>query len=204
MTSRVFTRDDAWSGGSYDLAIELGPRDDARLTRALEALWSCTDLDGCYEFADREPHEQLRVNVGAFSLETPLHGIARIGSRAQIACRTVVVRFDDGADWIYVSLPLGSLGHIFEVGAFPFEDGGDLSWRPALDEWLCGLGRRAFNAVPFRLALVGWDGGELDDAETFHTSGVPAERWVGYLVAEAESLRWFPPNRDAPLTINRT
>lgn len=204
MTTPIFTRDDAWSGGSYDLAIELGPRDDARLRRALQALWSGPDLDGCYESADREPQEQPRLGVGTLPLETPLHGIARIGDRAPVACRTVIVRFDDGSDWIHVCLPLGSLGHILEVGAFPFDDGGDLSWRHPLDEWLCGLGRRVFDAVPFRLALIGWDGGELEDVDSFHASGVPAERSIGYLVPGADGLRWFPPNLGAPLTMDRS
>jgi hypothetical protein len=65
MTERIFTRQDSWTGGSYDLAIELGARDDERLSLTLDALWSFPGLDGCYEFFDREPHQQARVEVGA-------------------------------------------------------------------------------------------------------------------------------------------
>jgi len=86
MTERIFTLQDAWTGGSYDLAIEPGPRDDARLSRAVNALWTHPDLVGCYQHMEREPNDQLRVD--ASSAETRLHGVARIGTRAAIASYT--------------------------------------------------------------------------------------------------------------------
>jgi hypothetical protein len=201
----LFTRDDAWAGGSYDLAIKLGARDDARANRALEALWSAADLDGCYEYRELEPEQQPRIRVGALPLEAPLHGIARIGARQPLPCRTVAIQFDDGEDWIYVCLPMGSLGRIFDVGAFPFSDGATLSWRPVLDEWLCTLARRVFDAVPFQLALFGWDGDDFSGGDRVATpTDVPDERWVGFLVPDAGALRWFAANRGAPFTIERT
>ncbi len=199
MTERIFTLQDAWTGGSYDLALELGPRDNARLGRALHALWTHADLHGCYQHMDLEPNEQPRVEVS--TAETRLHGVARIGTGAAVASYTVVMRFDDGIDWLHFCLPMGSLSRIFDVGAFPFEDGGDLAWRLQLDEWLCALGRRVFEAAPFRLALIGWDGGELEDAARFGASGVPEQRSVGYLVPSGGHLKWFAPNGNAPFTL---
>ena len=117
MNERIFTLQDAWTGGSYDLALELGPRDDARLSRALHALWTHPDLDGCYQHKDREPIEQPRIE--ASTAETRLHGVARIGTRAAVASYTVVLRLDDGIDWIHFCLPMGALGRILDVGAFP-------------------------------------------------------------------------------------
>lgn len=203
-TELVFTAEGAWEGGSYDLALELGPHDDERLTRALRALWTYPDLDGCYLHADREPHEQARTEVGAQALETRLHGIARIRSSAAIACESVVIRHDEGVDWIHFCLPMGSLGRGFDVGAFPFADGGDLAWRAGLDEWLRALAERVFEAAEFRLGLIGWDGGELEDARRFESSGVPDVRSIGYLVPTAGRLRWFAPNQGAPMAIDRT
>ena len=199
MTDRIFTLRDAWNGGGYDLAIELGPRNDARLSRALNAIWTHPDLAGCYEHTDREPNEQPRIEASVAA--TTLLGVARIGGRAGIACSTVVIRFDDGIDWIHFSLPMGALGGIFDVGAFPFADGGDLAWRPELDEWLCALGRRVFEAAPFRLALIGSEGGEIEDVDHFYAAGVPTERWLGYLVRNGNHLEWSAPNQKAPFTI---
>jgi hypothetical protein len=193
VTTQRFTPAEVWHGGSYDLGIELGPHDDVRLGQALAVVWSI--LDGCYEHRNREPHEQPRVEVGTLSFETTLHGFARIAALPPIACCTHVLRFDDGTDWIYVSLPIGGLARVLNIGAFPFADGVDPSWRYVLDEWLCVLAQAVFEAVPFGLALVGWDGGEPDDADAFRALGVPAKRTVGYLVGEVDGLRWFPANQ---------
>ncbi len=198
MTEPIFTLQNAWAGGSYDLAVEIGPRNDARLIRALHAVWTHPDLEGCYQHGDREPNQQPRVDPSL--AEDRLHGIARIGSRAAIASHTVVIRFENGADWLHFCLPMGSLGRIFDVGAFPFGGEAALGWRSELDGWLCSLGRRVFEAAPFQLAVIGWDGGELDDADRYASSGVPDERWVGYLVPTGADLKWFAPNRGAPFT----
>ena len=192
VTTQRFTPAEVWHGGSYDLGIELGPHDDVRLAQALGVVW--TILDGCYEHRDREPHEQPRVEVGTLPLDTTLHGFARIAALTPIACRTQVLRFDEGTDWIYVSLPIGGLERVLDVGAFPFADDVDPSWRFMLDDWLCMLASAVFEAVPFDLALVGWDGGTPEDADAFRASGVPAKRGVGYLVGDVDALRWFPAN----------
>ena len=199
MSELTFTRDQAWVGGEYELAILLRPADDDRLRRALEALWSFPDLDGCYLLREVEPHAQMRVN--ASPLETLLCGTARIVSSERTPCRSVVIRLDTGEDWLSFGIPMGSLARILPVHAFPFCDGSDLTWRKGLDEWLCALGRHVFESVNFRLGLIGWtDGSEDDDAARFERSGVPGERWVGYLAPSDRDLQWYPPNRDAPFT----
>ena len=201
----IFSRRDAWAGGSYDLAIKLGARDDARVRRALEALWSAVDVDGCYQHQDLEPEQQPRIGVGALPLDAALHGVAHLGARPPIPCRTVIVQLDDGEDWIYFCLPMGSLARIVDVGAFPFASGGTLSWRPVADEWLCALARRVFGTVPFQLALLGWDGDDFRGGDNVSTAAdVPDERWVGFLVADGCELQWFAANRGAPFTFEPT
>lgn len=195
----VFTKEEAWLGGSYDLAIELGASDDTCVLQSLQAIWSSPDLDGCYLHSDREPHEQTRTIANVHPLGTRLYGVARIGGRPPVPCSTIVVRTERESDWIFFYLPIASLASIYPVGAFPIADGGDLAWRSSLDEWLCAIGRRAFEAVPFRLGLVGFDGGDFSDAAAFASSGVPDERWIGYLVPETGGLKWFAPNRGAPI-----
>ena len=201
VSTPLFTKSGAWHGGSYDLAIELGSSDDARLVQILQAIWSSPYLDGCYLSSDREPHEQLRTPVSATTPCTRLYGVARIGERPPVPCSTMVVRTEGASDWIFFYLPIGSLASVFPVGAFPIADGGDLAWRSSLDERLCGIGRRAFEAVRFRLGLIGFDGGDFSDAAAFAASGVPDERWIGYLVPDGSELKWFAPNRGAPIEL---
>ena len=199
----IFTHLDAWAGGSYELRVLLGSANDARLEHALVALWAHSALDGCYLDRTREPPEQPRLAPGKHvGLESTLLGVATLEESEAIACSTHVVREDGGSDWIYLAIPMGSLGRILPVGAFPFDDGHDLSWRALVDDWLRNLAERLFEAVPFRLGLLGWiDDG--DDAEEVIENGVPDERWVGYLVPDSSSLRWYPPTKGAPMRMGR-
>lgn len=202
--SQIFTRPDAWTGGSYELAVDLGPVDDTRLEKALVAIWSHADVDGCYLELDREPAEQARVRPSRDrDLQTCLRGIARLGTLAPVACSTVVVREDGGPDWLYFGLPLGSLGAVLPVGAFPFDDGRDLAWRSTVDGWLRRLGEHLFATVRFRIGLVGWTDGLDDGTDNLLDRGIPEERWVGYLVPSSDSLTWHPPNQGAPMRVDR-
>lgn len=45
-TPYAFREADNWAGGFYELAIEVGPRNDARLQRVLTAVWSAADVQG--------------------------------------------------------------------------------------------------------------------------------------------------------------
>lgn len=201
MLRKIFTQADTWTGGSYDLGIELGPRNDLSLRRAVDALWSHPDLEGCYLFPDVEPGLQTRIEASAVSVEQVLHGVARVGKAAPLACRTIVVRFDGGSDWVYFSFPIGSLSHVYDVGAYPIRSGSDTPWKSSVDNWLAELGQRVFDAVPFRLGLVGWDGGDVSDAISLQEHGVPSERWFGYLVPDEGRLKWFASNQQAPFTV---
>jgi len=60
-TSSIFAYPDAWSGGYYELAMELGSRSDERLRSALATLWAYGGLDGCYLDSTLEPWQQRRV-----------------------------------------------------------------------------------------------------------------------------------------------
>jgi hypothetical protein len=162
------------------------------------------DLNGCYLHHDQEPAEQTRVAPGTEpGLDTCLRGVARLGALAPIACSTVVVREDGGSDWLYFGLPLGSLGTALPVGAFPFDDGLDLSWRPTVDGWLRLLAETLFTSQRFRLGLVGWTDGLDNSADELLENGVPKERWVGYLLPNGSSLTWYLPNQGAPMRVDR-
>lgn len=195
MTQR-FTKPDTWNGGGYEVAIVLGAVDDDRLRRGLQAVWDFPSVIGCYLRSDVEPDQQPRIQSADAEWFETLRGVATLPAGA-VACHSMVVREEDagGEDWIYFGFPLGALSELMpSVGAFPFEDGGDFSWRREVDEWLCALARQVFERVPFRFAVVGW----VDGSES---PPVPEERWVGYLVPEDNVLTWHPPNRMAPMAI---
>jgi len=195
---RLFTVPGAWGGGSHELTLILGRVDDASLASAREAVWTFPDLEGCWLRRDVEPANQARVTASGAALKTALHGIARIPGAGSVACATSVRREDDGRGWLHLHLPFGSLGTVLPLGDYPIDDGGDLSWRDALDRWLCQLAEHVHRTVPFELALVGWLDGQ-PDALPSEPGEVPDERWIGYLVPGPEGLDWHPPNQGAPI-----
>jgi hypothetical protein len=85
MEERVFTADDAWAGGFYELAIEIGSRSDERLRAALAAIWQHPDLDGCYLERNREPSEQLRRLPASIEGGSHPRGIARLPNGSRVA-----------------------------------------------------------------------------------------------------------------------
>lgn len=198
MASRLFTHPGAWTGSYYELAVDLGPVDDARLERALVALWSHSDLAGCCLNRDREPSEQASVSPGSVEPQSPLYGVVTLGTLGQVACATFVVREEGGSDWVYFAMPMGSLATVLPVGTFPFDDGSDLAWRSVVDDWLCRLAEHLFTTVRFRVGLVGSVDGLDGATDELLDRGAPKERWAGYLMPSGEALRWYPPTEGAP------
>ncbi|MGC7098383.1 hypothetical protein ACPZ19_27235 [Amycolatopsis lurida] len=136
----AFTDPDNWSGGFYELSLEIGERNDGRLQRALTALWRVAGITGCYGTDEREPAEQSAVPLTVASLEEfgHLRGVVTLPSADPVVCGCIATRLDeDNQDWLTFYLPLGALGiSVPDVGSFPFgPDGGptSLAWRAPLD-----------------------------------------------------------------------
>lgn len=184
MTPLLFTEDDAWFGGFYEVAIELGPPSDDRLRSALGALWRHSDLQGCYLDSNREPSDQERVSPDSAATEGQhLRGVARMPNGLRVACGSVVIREEHGSDWLDFYLPMGSLGKIYPAGAFPVpeEPKRPTAWRSEVDDWLAAVGGWVARAVPIRLGLIGWEVSGAEYASDLEASGIPAKRYVGYL-----------------------
>lgn len=54
----AFTDPENWTGGWYELALELGQRCDERLDHALRVLWRDAGIVGCVGLQDQEPTER--------------------------------------------------------------------------------------------------------------------------------------------------
>lgn len=144
---------EAWRGGFYELAIQLGAPDDARLGVAVRMLASAACIEGpwlldgplgCAEAASWTVADLSRGH---------LRGLVRLPGGQQTLCSVIAVREDEGEDWLDLCLPLEALSRCdSRVGAFPFgEDGGEgsLVWRRPIDDWLAGIARRVGQAAGF-------------------------------------------------------
>ncbi len=191
MSERLFTANDAWIGGFYELALEVGPQSDDRLRAALATLWSHPDLDGCYLDRGREPAGQPRVQPDCL-LETGSHllGLARLPNGVRVACGTCLISEDDGPDWLDFYLPMGSLGTVYLAGGFPFGSEADWPgpWRYEVDDWMAGVGLWVARSASFQLGLIGFEVSGQIYAHDIAAQGIPAERFVGYLWPSGESV----------------
>ncbi|MFD7258794.1 hypothetical protein [Streptomyces sp. NPDC059874] len=116
-----FTDDENWSGGFYELAIEIGDRSDELLELGLSALWRAAAIDGCYGRRDREPGEEDEVSCTVSSLAEfgHLRGTVALPSGRRVVCGCLAIREDDGTDWLAFYLPVGALSRVdTKIGGF--------------------------------------------------------------------------------------
>ena len=196
----MFTDDANWTGGFYELALEVGDASDERLQLALSALWRAAGIEGCYRFLDREPGEQdeIACTVASLTESGHLRGTVRLPSGHRIVCGCVAFRGDGDPDWLDFYLPLEALCRVDQrIGGFPFDqDSGreSLAWRRPLDDWLAVIGTDIFHDVGFRLGLIGFE--IAGDTQALPLDGAaPEQRWAGYLLPAGGTLRYEPANR---------
>jgi hypothetical protein len=162
-----------WHGGFYELAMNLGPRSDARLDLALTTVWSAAKVRGCHQ---RTAAGHVPATCTLDSLEGAGHlaGTVKIPDGRVLVCGAVAIREEAGDDWLDFYLPLGALGESDpRVGGFPFGDDGGAksrSWREPLDEWLMAIGAAVYARVAFRYAVVGFEASGLTLGEVLATS----------------------------------
>jgi hypothetical protein len=173
--------------------------DDARLELALQTVWKLAGVQGCYGQRYVEPAAQPLVPVTLESVRQQGHifGVLRLPSQIKVACGALLVREEDGPDWVDLYVPMGALERADpRVGGFPFgEDGGSssLAWRRPIDDWLAEVASDVYRVVPFELALIGMEASGSAYAEELQ--GAPPEtRSHGYILPSGGAPRYHAAN----------
>ncbi len=205
---KLFTFPDIWTGGDIELALELGPPLNSRLIKVMRGIYEHPGFDGLFLDNEQEPSDQAKLKphsdlIGAEGVLL-FYGVLTLSPTQQVPCRLYVTRLETGNDWISIGIPMAGLATVYEVGAYPFDDGSSLEWRAIVYEWLRNFGEELFQDGPFLLGLIGWDITAEVDIKQIEEAGVPIERWFGYLVPRENQLVWFAPNQGAPFTIHAT
>src|SRR5213596_2042006 len=112
---QLFTHEDAWSGGFYELAIELPETSKTTLREALTQLWAYPALEGCFSRPDIEPSNQSKVSSSDIDYEGHRYGIAIFPNRKMSCCGSFWGDYQDRGCWITLYLPLGSLSQVYPV-----------------------------------------------------------------------------------------
>jgi hypothetical protein len=163
-----------WIGGFYELAIELGPRDDARLERMLVAIWRLAKATGPFVRPDDGPSRPASLNLE--SLGQLLHGVVRLPNGSDVVCGAMSIR-GDGPDCLIFYVPVGALERTDPriAGFTGDEDPESLVWRRPLDRWLADLAIRAYAEAPFQFATIGWEAFAVLAEESARAT-IPLER----------------------------
>ena len=187
-----------WSDGHHELALELGEPDDDRIERAMAALDDVPELDGWWRSKDPQDRgDRLPARYSSVDARGYMYGTATLAQGPRTACLAYALREGDeeGPDWLKLGLPMGALVRVLgDVGVHPYE--GDrwdpaAPWRRSLDDWLAEVGRTVYEAVPFRLGLIGFEVGGLLPLDPAYLDPAAA-RPVGLLVPSADSLTYLP------------
>lgn len=179
-----------WDGGYYEIAIKLGPRDDARLGAALTALWTAANVHGCFVGTTGSSHTTADPDLVSLEKHGHLRGVVEPPAIGPVVAGVLALRsLHDDQDWITLYIPMGALAKTDpRIGGFPFGPAGtnaSLLWRRGLDAWLADIGRSVYGAVPFQQAQFGY---ETDNATG---NEPPQNRMIGLLVPDGADLTYL-------------
>ena len=205
MTPRSTVENAGWTGGHYQLDMELPDGRDATVRPVLSALWGAVPVRGCFgessSGAGEVPctAEALR-GAGRLlgAVRYPPNG-AHAGTEIACGCRIVSAGFD-AADPAVLRLyvPMAELRRAEpRIDGFPFDPRSgpaSLEWRAPLDTWLAGAAAQVFAQAPFAAAAIGFEV-ERTPGEEAARARAGGERPHALLVPEDGGLRRFPATR---------
>jgi hypothetical protein len=196
--------DDAgnWTGGFYELDIELGEANRERLDRALFCLWDAVGIEGCYPDRRRGVDDQVEVPFSAESLKRYGHlaGFVTLPTGVRVVCGCATTTDDDGREWLTFHIPLGALARADRrIGGFPFDPQSgreSLRWRQPLDEWLGAIANAIHRGVSIACARAGFELEAGIGAAQLLQGGFPTDRWEAVLLPGPHGdLVYTPANR---------
>lgn len=200
--SEVFTTNDAWKGGYYELLLCPLTDSTEATCSLLRAIWTFPSLDGCYLRRDREPAAQARVQPCENGMEGKLYGTITLPNQRVVPCATYTTETPKGNTavfhWGGLILPLGGLSTAYPIGAFPFGSMEKvLEWKPIIDGFFTEVARWTNAKVPISIAVVGFEVNRLSDfsPDKISANGIPNERNEGILWNAGEDLKWYPATR---------
>lgn len=152
----MFTHPETWVGGHYELQLEYA--DNSLILAALRVLWRHSSLFGVYLDSNLEPEVQRRHAVGAVPEPMAhMYGVLAMPDGNRLPCGTCTI-LDGRRGWLNLYLPVGGLGRVYPLGAFPFDGPrGHEGWRRPLNNVLAMLARTVYADARFRFGTVGFE-----------------------------------------------
>jgi hypothetical protein len=200
--TRLFTNTDSWTGSTVDALMFFGAATVEQAIDVARAIWSYPRLDGPYRFRDVEPQNQPLADFSRFSDNgcEQLLGVFTHsdGSRSPFVHTTIL---DDNGLWVYAGPTIGGLTSIWNVGAYPIEDGTPANWLGPLLQDLRVLTEHVYQRCPILGAMYGWlTTIDLNILLEAVAGRIPDERWNGLAIWRESECDYFPPTHfEAPI-----
>jgi hypothetical protein len=186
----MFTESGTWDGGSVELLCLFRHATQSSRSLIHRAVWSWPSLVGPYANSKLEPEAQLGSDP---TDEEATYGVALLpGQIGRVAFQTTFVEDSNGV-WLYAGVPLGSLGRVLPVGAFPFGEENAQEWEHIVYGWLFGLAEHLHSQMSLERAVIGWL--TTMEVEELAAERIPEVRHHGYIAVNREQLVYYPPNR---------
>lgn len=198
----LFTNPDAWSGGSVDALMFFGHVANATVVEITRAIWSYAQLDGPYLDRNSEPRFQKQFNFAKYGNEgfESLVGILKTWDGHDVPFNQSTIVDEQGL-WVYAGPTVGGLPPLWDIGAYPFDDGKPTPWLPPLVQQLCELSYHVHQHQPIVAATYGWlTVRDVDIVMDAIGGKIPDERWAGICVWRGNESSYFPANRPDPLS----
>jgi hypothetical protein len=191
-----FSDPDVWTGGFYELCLELPAQDDATTTQALAALWGSPQLSGCFMWNDSEPTQQVALMLENLPVEGHLYGVATLGDGQDCVCGSYTTQFADEGRWLGFYLPMSALAKIYPVGGYPFGRATPHLEHTlkAVNEWLRTLAEGVYQHSAFTFGIIGFET-DFSAMKVQALQAIPEERWDGLLIPADDHLLWYPPTK---------
>jgi hypothetical protein len=189
-----FTDPDVWTGGFYELCLELPAQDDATTAYGLAALWRSPQLSGCFVRNDIEPTQQVARTLESLPVEGHLYGVATLGDGQHCVCGSYTTHFADEGRWLGFYLPMGAFAQIYPVGSYPFGRA-TLQLEHTLkvvNEWFRTLAEEVYKHLAFTFGVIGFET-DFSAIKAQALQAIPTVRWEGLVIPTDDHLLWYPP-----------
>ena len=205
--------EDTWRGGDYELAVELGERNDARLQSAYEAVFAYKDWIGPLNRQGNSIIPDWSCWHSDPYFWPGFTGVAVLADGRKLPASVGCVREGQdtpeekqGTDWLKVGFPMGGINAVYPTaGGYPFAPADrakspSKEWQITIEDYLAQLGIWIYSHVAYRLAVVAFeDMGQTRLASVVQNGGVPQDRWRGYLLPSGDQVRYYPSTVHEPL-----
>ncbi|GCE23238.1 hypothetical protein [Dictyobacter kobayashii] len=183
MDKEAFLNQENWLGSYYELAIEYAPpHNDERLLKAIYTLWNHHTMEGPVKRSYQEEDvDHFSLMPLPLSLEPDenhrLHGKIKLTNGKDVGCLSLIIREENGSDWLDLSIPTGMLELAYHV-EYPLLLPTN-PWLSDIEHIFITIAEKIYEVAPFDLAIIGE---EVSGITYSHTITVDDLVCGGYLV----------------------